>query len=145
MLVLAVVACRTSAKQPPVSPVPDASAIQPDAPSFTCGGDPCNVLTQQGCCVGHKCTWMLDVASPPLGHIDCPPDGNVPAGSACTVGSAGITGFDDCVHGSVCFNATCELICDPRGGNPTCPAGLACRIHPGFLGPTGLEAAGVCE
>ena len=116
----------------------------------------CNVLTQTGCPAGQKCQWGIDQTTPtPLGHITCAPDGTVPVGGACSYGPIIVTpdpgscvsaSFDNCVRGSQCWSGTCEAICDPQGGSPTCSAGYACVTHEGLFGPNGQPvAAGLCE
>ena len=102
------------------------SATGPDAQTTEC-----NLLTNQGCATGEKCTW-IDVTAD-LGKIGCATDGTVAVGGACTTGQPGeTTGFDNCVGGSYCLGGVCEAICsqspdscDPATGctyapDPTC-------------------------
>ena len=72
-----------------------------DAPPDASG--PCNPLTQAGCSVGDKCTWLIDVLTPQhLGHIGCAPSGTGAVGDACSYGAPGATGYDTCEKGLVC-------------------------------------------
>ena len=106
----------------------------------------CSPLLQIGCAAGQKCTWVQDQAVPqPSGHIDCVPDGTVPAGGACTTGAPGATGFDNCKAGSYCESGTCAAICDPQGGAALCPTGLSCAADPQlFTFGNTPPLAGVC-
>jgi hypothetical protein len=123
-----------------IHPIPDGPP--PDGEILSC-----NVLTQTGCAAGQKCTWVTDSTSPPLGHIDCVPDGTVMVGSACTPGPVGpTTGYDNCKAGSYCESMVCKRICDPQGGTPTCPTNFACGVYSGLFSPVGQPAAaGVCD
>jgi hypothetical protein len=121
-------------------------------------GGSCNVLTQTGCLAGDKCTWIIDTAGPPsTGHIGCAPDGTAAVGSACTQGTPGPMGYDDCTAGGYCLQeagaSTCHEICDQNGGAPTCATtggaaglGFACMTYNGVFGPANMAvAAGVCD
>ena len=122
--------------------LPDGSGSgTPDAPMV------CNPLTQTGCATGQKCTWVTDATMPqPLGHIDCVPDGTVAAGAACTQGTPGPMGYDNCMAGLYCQGMKCKTICDPQGGSPMCPTNYACSTYEGLFGPVGQPvAAGVCD
>ncbi len=113
----------------------------------------CNLLTQTGCRPNMRCTWLVDATMPELvGHIGCVPEGPIGIGGACDYGpsvaetqdSCLVGSFDDCESRSVCWAGTCAPICSGFG-MPMCAASEHCVIHPGFLGPVGLEAAGTCE
>ena len=117
-----------------------------DAPTGDSGsgsGDACNVLTQMGCDTGQKCTWVEDTMT--LGHVGCAPDGTVDVGGACAYGSPGATGYDNCKAGLACVHKTCKTICDQNGGTPMCDAQHSCQVYDGLFGPSGMEAAGVCD
>jgi hypothetical protein len=110
------------------------------------GMDTCNVLTQTGCNTGEKCTWFEDATTPtPLGHIGCSPDGTAALGAACTYGSPGPTGYDNCVKGNVCVSGHCAQICDQNGGTPGCGSGFACGLYSSLFDVGGMTAAGVCD
>ena len=112
-------------------------------------GPPCNPEAQTGCNAGLKCTWITDTVMPPSGHLDCVMDGSVAIGAACISGPAGpTTGFDNCFSklnsGGYCWNAVCELICDPTLPE-ACPAPQVCKFHAGILiAPSGTQY-GTCE
>jgi hypothetical protein len=105
----------------------------------------CNVLTQTGCNVGEKCTWIHDVDLPdPIGHIGCAPDlGGVRPGGACTVAAPQVGGYDNCVKGDACIDGFCTQICDLQGGTTPCGGRGVCAIHPGVFGDP--PVAGTCE
>jgi hypothetical protein len=107
------------------------------------GPTACNVLTQMGCDPGQKCTWIEDTMT--LGHVGCAPDGTIDAGGACMYGAPGATGYDQCKAGLACVHGTCKTICDQNGGTPTCDAMHSCQVYDGLFGPSGMEAAGVCD
>ena len=137
---LLVAACTSSPHHPPPHGI--------DAPpGFDAPIDACNPLLQVGCAVGQKCTWVTDATTPqPLGHIDCVPDGTVDTGGACTQGTPGPMGYDNCKKGNYCQGMKCKLICDPQGGSPMCPTSFACSTYEGLFGPVGQPvAAGVCD
>jgi hypothetical protein len=107
---------------------------------------PCSPLTQSGCSVGEKCTWMIDEVDPPIGHVGCALAGAIPLDGACAthpVGSCG-SASDDCVRGAVCADGTCKEICDDQGGLPTCSPPSTCRVQPGLFIVGGTAVAGVC-
>jgi len=124
-----------------------------DAPACPFLDEVCNPLTQTGCCSGHKCTWLIDMADPSFSaHVGCAPDGAMQTGQACTRNPPGATGYDDCARGNYCFGPTtggagvCKLICDNNGGNPRCPAMYGCASHQEIF-QQGLNPAeaGVCD
>jgi len=107
--------------------------------------DVCNVLAQVGCCLGEKCTWVLD--APSIGHIGCVPDGSLDLGSTCSITAVSSFGslYDECVRGAFCEESTCRQICDVPGGLPQCGPGYGCRVFNGVFGPANMTvAAGVC-
>jgi hypothetical protein len=115
----------------------------------------CSPLTQAGCNAGQKCSWVIDATTPMyVGHTGCVADGSAADGSACSYGSAGATGYDNCVKGEVCdaFNTPgttghCKQICDNQGGNPMCDSTHVCVWY-ARLFSTGMStpaAAGACE
>ncbi len=115
------------------------------APTTPAAGGTCNPLTQTGCAVGEKCTWIIDQASPTIGHTGCAPDGTEPVGCACTRGTAGATGYDDCAKGSTCVSGTCKQICDDQGGAPMCGTGYACTGYQDVFDIGGTRVAGLCD
>jgi hypothetical protein len=156
--IVVVVACGgNSAKAPDAHQAADATAVdapQPvdaavlvDAPPADAAPATCDVLAQTGCSAGEKCTWITDAVTPqPLGHIGCVPNGTVSTGGACTQGSPGPMGYDNCKKGNYCNGMKCKLICDPQGGSPMCPTSFACSTYEGLFGPVGQPvAAGVCD
>jgi len=114
-----------------------------DTPALFCGGDPCNLLIQTGCCTGHKCTFVSDSFSEPYGHIDCPPIGTVAIGGHCRYTST-LSRYDDCVQGAFCHDGICKQICGLDGTVP-CPRRSHCQAYDYLFGPPGSMAAGVCD
>ncbi|HEX5058484.1 MAG TPA: hypothetical protein VFV99_03945 [Kofleriaceae bacterium] len=122
-----------------------------DAPPDAAGV--CNPLTQTGCNVGDKCTWLLDAVTPQyVGHIGCAPAGTANTGDACIYGAPGVTGYDGCKKGLVCGDyrggaGVCKQICDNQGGSPACGANTSCVTYSGLFstGSTTPAAAGVCD
>ena len=143
--VVLVAACNGNSRIHALADAPQQDSSTAD--SLFCGGDPCNPLTQTGCCAGYKCTWIDDQDSPqPLGHIDCVFRGTVPVGEPCTYGQGSYPRFDNCEGGAVCWNGVCEQLCDPYSSYAACDASHACITHEGLFGPVGQPvAAGVCE
>jgi hypothetical protein len=128
-----------------------ASDASPDARSFLeCN---CNVLAQAGCDVGQKCAWVYTGIGPdPLGYLTCVPNGSVAAGGECNYGPdvpemypmTCVSGsYDNCVHGTACWNGTCEQICGLQ--MPLCGVGQTCVMHERLLEYNGTYFAGVCE
>jgi len=116
----------------------------PDSPP----GGPCNALTQLGCSIGEKCTWISDQDNPPIGHVGCAPDpaaSGIAIGSPCTDPPAGPMGYDNCVRGSVCLAGICKQICDLQNGAPTCDQNHACTRYADFFEVGGTAVAGVCD
>jgi len=138
---------------PDATPVPDAPADAPfvtlvDAPVDAPLGGPCNALTQAGCSVGQKCTWIRDQDNPPLGHVGCAVDPGaigLAIGAACATPPAGPQGYDSCVRGSVCVGGVCKQICDNQGGDPMCDQNHACQRYAGLFEAGGVTVAGVCD
>ena len=106
----------------------------------------CDPSSQIGCPAGEKCSWVTDALAPmPLGHIDCVMDGTAAIGAACTQGPAGsTTGFDNCLGGGYCWNATCVRICDLIAPT-TCNTTQTCTMHPGTFLVNGTITYGTCE
>ncbi|HEY5920514.1 MAG TPA: hypothetical protein VIV11_02535 [Kofleriaceae bacterium] len=110
----------------------------------------CNPLTQTGCAVGEKCTWLMDAMTPQyIGHIGCAPNGTGMVGDACMYGAPGPTGYDACARGLVCGNyrggaGVCKTICDNQGGNPMCGSANVCVTYSGLFG-SAPALAGVCD
>ena len=92
-----------------------------------------------------KCTWIIDQDQPRVGHIDCAPDGTVPANGACTYGPAGPLGYDNCVAGTACNTGECKVICDQAEVSPLCPADYSCGLYENFFDSSGATVAGICD
>ena len=113
----------------------------------------CNPLTQAGCSVGEKCTWIVDQLTPQFfGHIGCAPEGSAAVDAPCMYGPPGCDGYDNCADGLVCSDRSgaigiCKQICDQQGGQPTCDAQHACVVYPGLFntGDSTPSAGGVCD
>jgi len=105
----------------------------------------CNPLDQTGCEAGEKCTWVIDQDNPRVGHIDCAPDGTVPAQGVCAYGPAGPMGYDNCVAGTACSSGECKVICDQNEINPLCPTDYSCGLYENFFDQGGQTVAGVCD
>ncbi|MCB9564047.1 MAG: hypothetical protein H6709_10165 [Kofleriaceae bacterium] len=113
------------------------SATGPDAQTTEC-----NLLTNQGCATGEKCTW-IDVTAD-LGKIGCATDGTVAVGGACTTGQPGeTTGFDNCVGGSYCLGGVCEAICS-QSPDSCDPATSTCSSYAGLFDGAPVDL-GVCD
>ena len=126
------------------------SCIDGNAPVDLADDDPhCNVLAQTGCPADEpRCTWFLDeiVQDPPLGHTGCAPDGTVDLGGACSYGSPGPTGYDDCKRGLVCDEGICKAICDGTGsGSPMCGSNFACVRPAALFTDDTMPPVGVCN
>lgn len=86
----------------------------------------CDAFAQTGCLANEKCSWIQDqVPIPqPTGHIQCVPDGSGAEGTECAFGPPGADGYDNCIAGTVCVNATCHFICSaydiPCGDGEQC-------------------------
>ena len=156
LVVLALVACDGGGPHLMVHPL--------DAPPDSCGYyfGACNPLTQTGCNVGEKCTWALVPDHPPLGYVDCAPEGTVPIGAACSYsetmhvdecGRLVTDTADNCVKGAVCSpvagdgTGVCKQVCDNAGGNPMRDASHACVVQPGLFSTatSSPAAAGACD
>lgn len=106
----------------------------------------CDILTQQRCQPGEKCTWIRDAATPtPLGHIGCAPDGTVAVSQTCAYGAPGPMGYDNCAKGSVCVSGRCSQICDQAGGTPACGATFACQSYANLFEVNSRTVGGVCD
>lgn len=119
------------------------TTIAPTTPVLS--NSTCNPLTQTGCDADEKCAWIEDQDSPPIGHLGCVPVGTVAVGCACSVGAAGMTGYDDCVEGASCVAGTCRQICDLDDGAPSCPSNSACQPYADLFVTGGTTVAGVCD
>lgn len=97
----------------------------------------CDLVSNTGCELGEKCTFLDDPNDASDGYTLCAADGDVPAGGACAFGTDGI---DDCAGGSWCRHGVCLSTCVPTPDS--CPASDICRVGPDVLGPTEF---GVCQ
>ena len=93
----------------------------------------CDPLTQLDCSAGEKCT---AVVAPDDDHLACVTAGSAAIGSACMFAN----GVDNCMRGTVCINGDCKRFCDPKGGEPSCPAIGTCSLVPQLL----IDSVGVC-
>jgi hypothetical protein len=121
-----------------------AATVAPTTPATSAAT--CNPLSQTGCGAQEKCTWIVDQLNPTMiGHIGCAPNGTIPIGCACTIGTPGATGYDDCAPGSTCVGGLCKQICDPAGGAPMCGTGFACTGYANVFETGGTRVAGLCD
>jgi len=111
----------------------------------------CNPLTQAGCSLGEKCTWIDEGSNASIGIIGCAPDGSAGVGQACQYavafsGACGSFITDNCMRGAVCSGGICKAICDNQGGTPMCGSDEACVVDPALFstGSMSPHAAGVC-
>ena len=120
----------------------------------------CNLLTQTGCDVGEKCTWIRVSAGPSdaeqLGQPGCAPDGTVALDGACSYGTSGAdTGFDNCIGGLICLaspaaemaSGTCRAMCSLADATLPCAAGFNCGAYSKFFSNNSMDTplAGVCD
>jgi hypothetical protein len=99
------------------SNTPDAAVVgSPDAALEPVA---CNPVTQTGCNSGDKCAQVVQSATPFVAQTTCVPNGVVAAGSACTAGAPGATGYDNCAAGLDCSGGVCSEICG-QGPPDTC-------------------------
>jgi hypothetical protein len=153
IVVLVVAACGNGGGQPDGPIVIDAVSIDGPPPI-------CNLLTQSGCNVGEKCTWIRVSAGPSdaeqLGQVGCAPDGAAALDAACSYGASGATtGFDNCMGGLICLaspatemaSGTCKSMCSLADATLTCATGFACGAYSKFFSNTETDTplAGVCE
>ncbi|NVB77455.1 MAG: hypothetical protein HOV81_03590 [Kofleriaceae bacterium] len=123
----------------------------PDAGRPVDASGPCNPLTQEGCSVGEKCTWLLDANVPEhVGHVGCAPSGTAMVGDPCLFGAPGTTGVDNCIAGLVCSTVqgegTCRELCDLEGGDPQCGIVGTCTAHASIFVTQGMSpTVGLCE
>jgi hypothetical protein len=95
-------------------------------------------LWDQDCPRGEKCTIWSDNGGNAWNATRCVPVARDPSlpGEACTAIESGVSGFDDCALGSMCWNldeelmGTCVAFCMGSAGNPTCADECTfCSIH----------------
>ncbi|MBA3391817.1 MAG: hypothetical protein H0T89_04185 [Deltaproteobacteria bacterium] len=107
----------------------------------------CSPLTQSGCPVGNRCTWIIDRPDTGLGHIGCAPIGPHTIGASCAyspVPGCEQMMVDDCGRGLACAGGTCKAICDHMGGQPMCAAGNCVVVEDLFV-IADMTRAGVCD
>jgi hypothetical protein len=109
----------------------------------------CNPVTQTGCDENEKCAQLIISAGPPfLGRTDCVPNGDVPMGEECTIGTPGeTTGFDNCAssadQGAQCINGLCREICSAP--EDTCSGdGFSCTFFFDLFDDVDEAQVGVC-
>ena len=80
---------------------------------------PCDVLAQD--CVGddEACSLALNRETDER-YTGCVPAGAGALDEACE-------NIGDCGRGLVCIGSACRQVCDPEGGEPTCPGGRRCN------------------
>jgi len=133
LLAFVLVACAPESEAPPERLV-DAS---PDWDAICGSGSTCNPLTQAGCNLDEKCTWILQGSCGP--HIGCTTIGTGIRGNACSHA----LGFDPCAKADLCTSGACRKICDHQGGEPRCDAGETCTEVDAFTDGAG-HLAGAC-
>lgn len=127
------------------APAPDATSV--DAPSADAGAscDPLGTPGAQGCGVGERCTWIVLDGTTDAGAVGCVPDGPVFAGGACSWGTPGGTGFDDCHAGLVCISGRCASVCALDAAGSGCTAGSTCARYDGLFADGAEDpVAGAC-
>lgn len=97
----------------------------------------CDPLTSTPCGTGERCAWVREAAG---GHLDCVADGTVASGGACTIGTDGSTGPDDCARGLFCLGGACVAVCDSTLATSCAPSG-SCQLYSDTLSAT----VGVCQ
>ncbi len=100
-------------------------------------GIECDIFMQD-CPVGEKCMPWADDFGSSWNATRCTvlADDPVDVGGACTVEASGVSGIDDCVQGSMCWNVdtetlmgTCIEMCSCSAETPVCAtAGTSCVI-----------------
>ncbi len=124
----------------------DAESDSDDTVSFfvmTTGGDVamCDPFAQD-CPDGEKCAAYAEGGGSSWNAYKCVPvTGTGTAGDPCTTEGGGVSGFDDCALGFMCWNVNAENIgycleqCVGSEAQPTCSTGVPCTItgNPLFL------------
>ena len=108
------------------------------------GGPPptCNPITHSTCAPGERCVRVH--LTPDTGELRCVANGTAADGAACAIGADGpLTGFDDCVRGSVCVAGTCARVCDLEVAT-SCGADTCVRYSALFANADDTEPAGAC-
>lgn len=100
-------------------------------------GEDCDVYAQD-CPPGDKCNPWSDNGGSNWNALGCFPVVPSPdqPGESCTVENSGVSGFDSCAVGSMCWDVdvetnvgTCVAMCEGSALNPTCSQpGTACTI-----------------
>lgn len=102
----------------------------------------CNPVSQTGCGVDEKCTWINIDSMNDVGTLGCVADGSVATLGACTFGPDGeTTGFDNCEAGNICIYSVCEEIC--TDAPDSCGANTACSSYAGLFPDT--STYGACD
>jgi hypothetical protein len=137
-----VAACGGGKDKPPVL-VDSGSGGGDDAPAATC-----NPVTQTGCAAGERCTDVTLQDMPQrVTSIQCVPDGTVDIGGACTLGTPGPSGFDNCKAGGICVDSECKATCDPQAAGVAsgCDAQHSCSRYNGLFTVGGMILYGACD
>jgi hypothetical protein len=100
------------------------------------GGGECDPWAQD-CKEGEKCSAYADNGGNSWNNTKCVPvaeEAGVP-GDPCTVEGSGVSGFDSCAKGAMCWDVdpmtnkgACIDLCDGTPDAPLCESGFACAI-----------------
>jgi len=137
-----VAACGGGGKDKPV--IVDA----PDQQIVDAAPAACNPVAQTGCAAGERCTDVTLQDMPQrVTSIQCVPDGTVAIGGACTEGTPGPAGYDNCQKGGICVDAECKATCDPQmaGVASGCDAQHSCSRYNGLFTVGGMILYGACD
>jgi hypothetical protein len=112
----------------------------------------CSPLTQMGCELGDRCTWIQlrdeDGGFEQLGRIGCAPIGSKRLDETCSYTPSPRCDdlrADDCGRGLVCADGRCKSICDHQGGQPQCDDDHACARYESLFESGDYTVAGACD
>jgi len=98
------------------------------------GGIECDVWAQN-CPEGEKCMPWADDGGSAWNALKCTPVGSDTPGDPCAVEGSGVSGFDSCEKGALCWDVdpetlqgTCIAQCQGTPQRPSCPQGSYCYI-----------------
>ncbi|MBS1119693.1 MAG: hypothetical protein H6Q90_1921 [Deltaproteobacteria bacterium] len=129
-------------------PIDAATLVDAAVPTGDAPAGACNPVTQTGCNAGDRCTEVTLQETPQrVTSIQCVPDGTVAIGGACTQGTPGQTGFDNCLKGGICVSSECKATCDPQqaGVASGCDAVHSCSRYNGLFTVGGTILYGACD
>lgn len=113
----------------------------PDAGPTSCDPTPTDGGST-GCPSGQRCTWVALTMT--TGISACVPMGSVPVGGTCMPGNPLVTGYDECVAGSVCIGTECKPTCALSDPN-SCGTSAVCTSYQGlFANDPDAPATGAC-